>query len=206
MVRRLALDAGRVSVVVGKAGAGKTYALEAARAAWESSGLVVVGAAVARRAARELEEGSGIVSTSVAALLADLERAPALTLRPGSVVVIDEASLLPTRQLDTLLGHVVAADAKLVLVGDHKQLPAIQAGGAFEGLARRLGAIELHENRRQAAAWEREALDLLRDGRASDALATYREHDRLVIGDDAACGAMPHSSPTGGKTARSATR
>ena len=186
MVRRLALDPGRVSVVVGKAGAGKTYALEAARAAWESSGVVVIGAAVARRAARELEEGSGIVSTSVAALLADLHRAPALTLRSRSVVVIDEASLLPTRQLDVLLDHVVSRDAKLVLVGDHRQLPAIQAGGAFEGLARRLGAIELLENRRQEAAWEREALDLLRSGDASAALAVYRDHDRLVIGDDAA--------------------
>jgi hypothetical protein len=146
----------------------------------------VIGAAVARRAARELEEGSGILSTSVAALLADLHRAPSLTLGPRSVVVIDEASLLPTRQLDILLSHIVAHDAKLVLVGDHRQLPAIQAGGAFEGLARRLGAIELHENRRQEAAWEREALELLRDGEASAAMAVYRDHDRLVIGDDAA--------------------
>jgi conjugative relaxase-like TrwC/TraI family protein len=186
MVRRLTRDPARISVVVGKAGAGKTYALEAARAAWESSGLTVMGAAVARRAARELEEGSGIVSTSIAALLADLERAPALTLPPRTVVVIDEASLLPTRQLDTLVTHVVRADAKLVLVGDHRQLPAIQAGGAFEGLARRLGAIELTENRRQEAEWERAALDLLRDGQAPEALAMYRDHDRLVIGDDAA--------------------
>jgi ATP-dependent exoDNAse (exonuclease V) alpha subunit len=186
MVRGLALDPGRVSVVVGKAGAGKTYALEAARSAWEASGLSVTGAAVARRAARELEEGSGILSTSVAALLSDLRRAPTLALPPRAVVVVDEASLLPTRQLDELLAHVVRADAKLVLVGDHKQLPAIQAGGAFYGLARRLGAIELHENRRQEAAWEREALDRLRDGRASDALALYAAHDRLVVGADAA--------------------
>jgi ATP-dependent exoDNAse (exonuclease V) alpha subunit len=184
MVRVIASERSRVSVVVGKAGAGKTYALDAARAAWEASGVRVVGAAVARRAARELEEGSGIVSTSVAALLTDLRGGYELPRR--SVVVVDEASLLPTRQLGELLDHAVAADAKLVLVGDHRQLPAIQAGGAFVGLARRLGALELRENRRQAVAWEREALDLLREGEAMEAFRAYAVNDRLVIGEDAA--------------------
>ncbi len=185
MVRRLTLDPCRVALVVGKAGAGKTFALDAAREAWERSGVTVLGAAVARRAARELEEGAGIVSTSVAALLADLRRGGAYGLRPRSVVVVDEASLLPTRQLAELLGHVVSADGKLVLVGDHRQLPAIQAGGAFRGLALRIGAIELVENRRQTAGWERAALDLLRDGHAGEALRTYAVHDRLVVGEDA---------------------
>jgi conjugative relaxase-like TrwC/TraI family protein len=184
MVRGLTADAGRISVVVGKAGTGKTYALEAARAAWEAAGVRVMGAAVARRAARELEEGSGIVSTSVAALVADVRGGYLLPRR--SVLVVDEASLLPTRQLGELLEHVVTADAKLVLVGDHRQLPAIQAGGAFFGLARRLGALELHENRRQAEAWEREALDLLREGQAAAALEAYAVNDRLVVGEHAA--------------------
>jgi conjugative relaxase-like TrwC/TraI family protein len=185
MVRRLALDPRRVSVVVGKAGAGKTFALDAARSAWEASGIEVIGAAVARRAARELEEGAGIVSTSVAALLGDLRRAPQLTLRRRSVLVVDEASLLPTRQLDELLRHVAAADAKVVLVGDHKQLPAILAGGAFLGLARRLGAIQLNENRRQVADWERGALDLVRHGRGAEAIEAYATHGRLIVGRSA---------------------
>jgi ATP-dependent exoDNAse (exonuclease V) alpha subunit len=185
MVERLASDLGRVSVVVGKAGTGKTYALDAARAAREAAGIPVAGAAVARRAARELEAGSGIVSTSVAGLLADLRRGTAYGIAPRSVVVIDEASLLPTRDLRELLEHVVRADAKLVLVGDHRQLPAIQAGGAFVGLARRLGPIELQENRRQTAGWERDALDMLREGRGREAIQTYAENGRLVVADDA---------------------
>ena len=73
MVERLCLDGDGVSVVVGKAGTGKTFALAAAREAWQAAGLPVLGVAVARRAARELEQDAGIASTSVAALLGDLE-------------------------------------------------------------------------------------------------------------------------------------
>jgi hypothetical protein len=59
-----------------KAGSGKTFALAAAREVWEASGQVVIGAAVARRAVGPLEDSSGIPSTSVAALLAELAGRP----------------------------------------------------------------------------------------------------------------------------------
>lgn len=73
MVRRLTQGAEAVATVSGRAGTGKTLAFDAARAAWEAGGLTVVGAAVARRAARELELGAGIDSTSVHALLKRVE-------------------------------------------------------------------------------------------------------------------------------------
>ena len=73
--------------------------------------------------------------------------------------------MVPTRALAEIVEHVERAGAKLVLVGDDRQLPEIGAGGAFGALAKRLPAIELRENRRQVAAWEREALALLRGGR-----------------------------------------
>jgi ATP-dependent exoDNAse (exonuclease V) alpha subunit len=84
-----------------------------------------------------------------------------------------------------LLRYVADAEAKLVLVGDHRQLPAIQAGGALLGLARRLEAVRLEENRRQSRAWERAALDDLQEGGAAEALRAYAVHDRLTIGEDA---------------------
>ena len=68
-----------------------------------------------------------------------------------------------------------------MLVGDHRQLPEIEAGGAFRGLVQRGVAVELTENRRQRHAWERTALDHLRDGRADQAVALYRRHGRLVV-------------------------
>ena len=63
---------------------------------------------------------------------------------------------------------------KLVLVGDHRQLPELEAGGAFRGLVRRGLAVELTENCRQNEAWERQALDQLRAGKPEAAHAAVR--------------------------------
>src|SRR4051812_47575862 len=120
MVERLTRDDRFVQVVVGKAGTGKTFALDAARDAWERSGFVVLGVSVARRAARELEEGAGIRSTSLHALLSETR---VRAFAPGCVVVIDEAAMVPTRDLHTLAERVHGARGKLVLVGDFRQLP-----------------------------------------------------------------------------------
>jgi conjugative relaxase-like TrwC/TraI family protein len=185
MVRRLTGDGAGISVVVGRAGTGKTFALAAARETWEWSGCRVVGAALSWRAARELEESAGIASTSVAALLARLRERPVTTLAPRSVVVVDEAGMVSTRQLAELADHAARVRAKLVLVGDDRQLPELEAGGGFRALARRLPAIELTENRRQAAAWERDALKLLRDGDPERALQLYQDRGRVVAGEEA---------------------
>ena len=186
MMRRLTQDGDGVALVVGPAGSGKTFALAAAREAWEASGRRVYGAALARRAARELEDGAGIPSTSVAALLNALDRRPYSTLPRRSVLVLDEAGMLPTRALAQLVEHVRDIDVKLVLVGDHRQLAAIGAGGAFRGLLARVPVIELEENRRQVAQWERDALRLVRDGAAQEAVRRYEQAGRIVVGDDAA--------------------
>jgi conjugative relaxase-like TrwC/TraI family protein len=184
MVEHLCRRGDGVAVVVGKAGAGKTFALAAAREAWQAAGYPVLGAAIARRAARELQDGAGIASTSVSALLADLQRG-VYTLPERCVLVVDEAGMLPTRQLAAVLEEVEQASGKLVLVGDHHQLQEIEAGGAFLGLVQRGLAIELTENRRQVHPWERVALDHLREGRADEALALYGAHDRIVVERDA---------------------
>ena len=56
---------------------------------------------------------------------------------------------------------------------------AIEAGGAFAGLARRADRTALTANRRQREASERQALGDLRSGRADEALAAYLAHDRV---------------------------
>ena len=185
MVRRLVLDPAPVAVVVGQAGTGKTFALGAAREAWEASGHRVRGAALARRAARELEHGAGIESTSLTALLETLRKRPLSTLGRDGVLVIDEAGMVPTRELAEIVEHVQRAGAKLVLVGDHRQLPELGAGGAFRGLLTRVPVIELTENRRQAAEWERAALALVRTGAAAEAVSAYERRERIVVGEDA---------------------
>ena len=106
MVERLCLDGDGVSVVVGKAGTGKTFALGAAREAWQAAGLPVLGVAVARRAARELEQDAGIASTSVAALLGAIHNHRPTALPERCVLVVDEAGMLPTRQLAELVDAI----------------------------------------------------------------------------------------------------
>ena len=91
--------------------------------------------------------------------------------------------MLGSRKLARLLDHASQAQAKVVLVGDDRQLAAIDAGGGFRALRLRLGASELTENRRQHQAWEREALDLVRSGLVEEAVAAYRAHDRVVAAD-----------------------
>ncbi|HWG73395.1 MAG TPA: MobF family relaxase, partial [Acidimicrobiales bacterium] len=184
MVRRLCCSGSGVDVVVGRPGTGKTFALDAARAAWETSGTAVVGAAVAARTARALEAGTAIPSTSLDSLLADLAR-PEVRLAPGTVIVVDEAGMVGTRPLARLLHGAEANHAKIVLTGDPAQLPELEAGGAFAALAKTLPAVELTVNRRQAHAWERAALDAVRAGTPAPAVAAYRQAGRLNFADTA---------------------
>ena len=115
-------------------------------------------------------------------LLGDLDRGRE-QLDPRTVVVVDEAGMVGSRKLARLLEHAQEAQAKVVLVGDDRQLAAIDAGGGFRALRLRLGASELTENRRQQQAWEREALDLVRFGLVEEAVAAYQAHDRVVAAD-----------------------
>jgi Ti-type conjugative transfer relaxase TraA len=181
MVRRLTTSGQGVEVVVGKAGAGKTYALDAAREAWEGSGHRVIGCSLSARAAEELQLGSGIQSYTIAGLLQDLDHPVLGGLARDSVVVVDEAGMVGTRNLDRLLEHAQRANAKVVLVGDDRQLPEIESGGAFRGIKNRLPAVELSEVRRQPFGWERDALDLIREGRSQEAIDAYMAHDRVVL-------------------------
>lgn len=170
-----------VEVVVGRAGSGKTTALGAARQVWERSGYRVIGCALSARAAAELEAGSGIASSTLDRLLLDLDATGGL--RPSHVIVVDEAGMVGTRKLARLLAHAQGAGAKVVLVGDHHQLPEVEAGGAFRALVRRLGAIELRANHRQREAWERRALQLLRDGEVDRALGAYHARGRVTCAE-----------------------
>lgn len=185
MVSRLTGSGAGVEVVIGKAGAGKTFALDAARTAWQADGRRVVGTALAARAALELQDGAGIPSFTLDRLLADLDHPTHGGLQPGSVVVVDEAGMVGTRKLARLLDAAEHDQAKVVLVGDPHQLPEIDAGGALRGLANRLPVIELADNRRQTDAWERDALDELRDGDPTHALAAYEQHGRIHTGPTA---------------------
>ena len=105
MVATLATSGRRLDVVIAPAGAGKTFALDAARDAWQRSGHHVIGAALSARAAAELESTAGIASDTIAKLLIDLDVPHHGGLRQDTVVVIDEAGMVGTRLLARILDH-----------------------------------------------------------------------------------------------------
>jgi len=181
MVTRLVTSGAGIEVVVGAAGTGKTFGLDAARSAWQACGITVIGAALSARASGELEAGSGIASTSIAKLLHDSTPSAGRhgPLPYGTVLVVDEAGMVGTRTLARLAEIVEQASGKLVLVGDPAQLPEIDAGGAFRALARRSEPVTLSDNRRQVEAWERAALADLRAGRVEEAVAAYDDRHRI---------------------------
>jgi conjugative relaxase-like TrwC/TraI family protein len=201
MVRDLCQGGAGVALVVGRAGTGKTFALGVARHAWQLDDYRLLAAAPTGIATVSLEaEGFEEVAT-IDRLLLDLDRdraaagrsAAATSRTPDTaggslldtrtVLVVDEAGMAGSRKLARLLDHAQHAGAKVVLVGDDRQLAAIDAGGGFRALRLRLGASELVENRRQRHAWEREALELVRNGLVDEAVAAYREHDRVVVAE-----------------------
>jgi len=183
-VRQLLTSGNGYDLVIGQAGTGKSTMLGAARIGWEEAGFRVIGTAVAARTAADLEGGTGIPSSSLTQLLADLREGGGLTSR--HVIVVDEASMVGTRPLDQLRSYVDSAGAKLVLVGDNRQLSSIDAGGALRTLSAELGdhVVTLTTNRRQAGTdqqWERDALSALREGQVTPAVHAYSEHGRVTI-------------------------
>ena len=176
-------DGRDLGVVVGYAGTGKSAMLGVAREAWEAAGFEVRGVALSGIAAENLESGSGIASRTIASMEHGwVQGRDALTSR--DVLVIDEAGMVGTRQLERVLSHAAEAGAKVVLVGDPQQLQSIEAGAAFRSIFERHGGAEIGEVRRQREDWQRDATRDLATGRTGDAIHAYDGHG------------MVHAAPT----------
>ncbi|MFA7585188.1 MAG: Ti-type conjugative transfer relaxase TraA [Novosphingobium sp.] len=164
-----------LGVVVGYAGTGKSAMLGVAREAWEEAGLNVRGAALSGIAAEGLENGSGIASRTIASMEHGWSQGRDL-LTSRDVLVIDEAGMVGTRQIERMLSHAEQAGAKVVLVGDPQQLQAIEAGAAFRAIHERHGGVEITEVRRQHEGWQQDATRHLATGRTGEAIHSYGEH------------------------------
>jgi hypothetical protein len=179
-VRAICSSGRSVDVIVGVAGSGKTTALDAATDALGAAGYRVLGSATSGQAARTLGTETGIEARTLTSLLWRLEHNRDV-LDANTVVIVDEAGMTNDRDLSRLALGVQRAGAKLVLVGDHRQLDAIGPGGALHALLERRSELvtTLDENVRQRDPAERTALAQLRDGSVPDAVAWYAQHDRI---------------------------
>jgi Ti-type conjugative transfer relaxase TraA len=171
-----------LGVVVGYAGTGKSAMLGVAREAWEEAGLSVRGAALSGIAAENLEVGSGIASRTIASLEHQWAQGREL-LTAGDVLVIDEAGMMGSRQMERVLSAASESGAKVVLVGDPQQLQAIEAGAAFRSIAERHGNVEITEIRRQQVDWQRDATRHLATGRTAEAVDAFTGNGMVHVAE-----------------------
>ncbi|HEU5151128.1 MAG TPA: MobF family relaxase [Iamia sp.] len=171
-----------VDLVVGVAGSGKTTALDAATTALEDAGYRVVGTSTSGQAARTLGTEAHIESRTTTSLLWRLDH-DQIALDDRSVVIIDEAAMTADAHLLRLLTEVEKARAKVVLVGDPRQLSAIGPGGAVASLLDRHPEIltTLDHNVRQRDPAERAALAELRHGDVHQAVDWYLARGRTAL-------------------------
>jgi conjugative relaxase-like TrwC/TraI family protein len=180
MVRQLTQDGAGISLVVGYAGAGKTYATAAAVEAFHRGGYQVLCTAPTGAAARELERETKLPAPTLDSLLGQLDRRDE-RLDRHTIVVVDEAAMVGTRNLARLLGYAERAGSKVVMIGDDRQLASIDTGGAFRAFRLRLGATELRDNHRQQTALGQQVAALFRAGRQDEAFDRLVEHGKVVV-------------------------
>jgi len=173
----------QLAIAQGEAGTGKTYLLNAAREVWEASGYKVMGASVLGKAADGLQSDAGIRSQTVHSLLADLDAGKS-ALDAHTVLVIDEAGLLSTRQTEALLRHAEAAGAKLVQVGDMMQTQSVEASGLFARHVAKFEVAFLDNIIRQKDALDRVMVKQFSRGEAKNALEYLDTNGRLHVNAD----------------------
>ncbi|OEV12472.1 MobF family relaxase [Streptomyces nanshensis] len=198
-VRSAATSGRAADVLVGPAGAGKSYALAVLTEVWEAhEGGQVMGLASGQRAADVLAaEGIGNVA-NIDMLLAknralaegrDVADAEKYRIPTGALVIVDEAGMTSTRGLDEVRALIEAAGSKMILSGDHFQLSAIGAGGMFAQLSGELPGVHVLEEVRRfrdvdewgrttVRQWEADASLKLREGDTA-ALGVYEDYGRF---------------------------
>lgn len=179
-VQYLCQDSGSVAAVVGLAGTGKSFMLDTARDAWERAGYRVIGAAHTGKAALGLQESAQIPSQTLHRRVREWAEPGALDAK--TVVVVDEAGMVDSRKMAAVIEATQAAGAKLVLVGDYRQLQPIEAGGIFHTFTERMETANLSQIRRQVEPWARDAVRAMGDGQAHHALDAYHQHGLVHVG------------------------
>lgn len=169
-----------IAVIEGAAGSGKTTSLRPIVEAHRDAGYRVLGSATAWRIAHQLRDDLGIEARATDAWLAQ-GRVEGRFLDDRTLLVVDEAGQLSSRQMHALLCEVERAGAKLLLVGDRRQLQPIGAGGALSIVARATAFARVDRIVRQKDEWAREATAALAAGRTQEALCAYAERDHVHL-------------------------
>ena len=184
-VREAARDDG-VSIVEAGAGTGKTTTAKVIVEAARRSGLEVVALAPSWVAADELTKSTGVKAKAIAKWRYDRAAAKDRALDDKTVLLVDEAGMVGTREMSAILVAAQEAGSKVVLLGDRRQLAAVPGGSALRAVSEvlRRNAV-LHDVRRQQVEWQRAASVAMARGDAEAGLRTYARHERVLLADSA---------------------
>ena len=176
---RIATQAGGLAVIQGRAGAGKSTMLEVVKECYDQEGWKVQGIALAGVAADNLYKESGIESKTIASWL------PQQGIDARTVVIIDEAGMVGSKQMADVMQKVEQAKAKLILVGDERQLQPIAAGGILHAIDQKVIKIAPENSTvmkniwRQREEWMKETVMLAAQGRTGEALEALEQNKKI---------------------------
>ncbi len=175
----------RATVLVGPAGTGKGVVIDAAARAEQLVGRETIGIAVSGSTAERLGSDSPALQGNTLTLDALTARANkgSVGIGPDTTIVLDEAGMVDHKRLDALTDLVERSGAKLIAVGDGKQLPSIGPGGMFDRLAGYAPTVELDTIHRTTDPQEQRAWQALRAGEPERAMAHYKAQGRLHLTD-----------------------
>jgi conjugative relaxase-like TrwC/TraI family protein len=175
----------RAAVLVGPAGTGKGVVIDAAARAEQHADRETIGVAVSGSTAERLGADSPALAGQTLTLDSLVARANTGTLSVGreTTVILDEAGMIDHKRLDALAALVERSGAKLIAVGDGKQLPSIGPGGMFDRLAGHVPTAELADIHRTKDPADQRAWQALRAGEPERAMAHYASRGQLHLSD-----------------------
>ena len=161
----------------GVAGAGKTYSLKLVAQLAKDQGYEVTGYAPSAQAANVLSEEANIEGNTVARLLhSDGNNSN----QKQAIWIVDEAGLLSAKDAHKLLQKAQAQNARVILVGDIRQLSAVEAGNPFKSLqSAGIQTAYLEESRRQKTDALRAAVVCLNAGEQREGLERLDKADMV---------------------------
>lgn len=163
-------------VIEGRAGVGKSYAIGGIAEAYQKSGCAVVGLGPTNLVGLELAADPHISrGGTIHSELWHVEQGKR-TWDARTVVIIDEAAMVDSKTLGRVLHEAAKSGAKLILVGDDRQLASVERGGLFTVLRERYGSAVIEKVTRQRVDWQRDAAEDLAAGRHDRAVQAFAAH------------------------------
>lgn len=183
-VRHIVLESGQCCILKGVAGGGKSSTMKVAVDAFAASGMKVFGVATSNMAAKNLEAESGAKSCSIALMLTNIENGKS-ELDSKSVLIVDEAGMVGSVAMASLMQECRSKGAKIILAGEKEQIQAVEAGGLMAHIEDGLEHIaELLDINRQRNEWHKTAVMDMRNGEAEKALQAFEDNGLIVVKDD----------------------